>query len=164
MEHSQNTKTITSIIIIIVILIIGYILIAKYQGLKPNELSNSNDKSTVLIENTALVDGKLLAPQGFPAGFPIEEGNVLESATAKYPDQGAKQLSVSYLSSKTVAEKYAEYKAYMTKEGYEITEGDSDSAVRTLFGTKVDVNLSVVMSVQDGKTFVQLGYLIKSGQ
>jgi len=162
MEHSQNIKTVTAVIIIILILIIGYVLFARYSGNQRSLFEDKNNLPTVVVENTSRVDGVLPAPPGLPADLPIENDNIQESVTTRYPDQNAKQLSLSYLSSKTVAEKYAEYKTYMTQAGYDVTEGDPSLPLKAIFGTKTDANLSVAISSQDGQTVVQMAYLLKS--
>ncbi len=166
-QQPQKAKTIILVIVILLVLGIAYVLFSNYRpGQSDLPLSGNGDEgaTTVVVEYTPRVDGKLPAPIGLPADFPIEKDNVIESATTKYPEQGAEQLSMNYLSSKTIAQKYAEYKAYMTKAGYEVTEGDATSPIRAIFGTKADANISVVISNSDGKTLVQLAYLLKSTQ
>ncbi len=149
-------KAISIIIVVIVIFGTGYLLFGKYRR------SASDRPMTVMVENTPMVNGTLAVPAGFPRDIPLDRGEVLESATTQYPAQNARQLSVSYQSSKTAAQKYAEYKNYLETSGYEVTEGDANAPVRGIFGTKADANLSVVISSSEGKTLVQLSYLLKS--
>ena len=166
-QETQKAKAVTSIIVLILVIGIGYVLYTNYRSGQSGLPSSGNDNegaTAVVVENTPLINGELPAPIGLPAGIPIEEGNVIESATTKYPEQGAEQLSMNYLSSKTVAQKYAEYKTYMAKAGYDISEGDASSPIRAIFGTKADANLSVVISISGDKTLVQLAYLLKSTQ
>ena len=162
----QNTKLILAIIVILLVLGIGYILFARYSV--PREENEevasdlSNDQgSMVVVENTPLVNGVLSVPAGFPQDIPLEKADIIESATTDYPDQNAKQLSVSYKSSKTIAQKYSEYKTYMTQAGYSLTEGGTNTPVRAIFGSKVGANLSVAISSSGGKTLVQISYLLK---
>ena len=163
MEQSQNKKTISALVVIVLVLLLGYFLYSKYrasnEGVTPTAISEQPRK--VEVENTATVNGVLPAPAGLPSDIPLEGGAMLESVTTKYPEQNAEQLSLNYHSSKSVADKYAEYKAYMQKAGYEVMEGDASSPVRALFGEKEDANLTVVVSSSDGGTLVQLAYLIK---
>ena len=128
-----------------------------------NVTSDANTEATdPIVETTKVVNGITPAPTGFPSDIPIEAGAILESNTTYYPDQNAEQLTLSYKSTKTVTQKYTEYKNYLTKAGYQITEGSSTSPVRAVFGTKPDVNLTVAVSSVDGRTLVQISYLIKS--
>ena len=163
MEPQQPQKAKTTLIIVILILIIGlgYVFFKGFNG----SLSNvDNTPETAVIENTPLVDGALPPPAGLPTDLPLETGAVVESVTTNYPDLNARQLSVSYESSKTVEQKYNEYKDYMTTADYTVTEGDSSAPVRAVFGVKDNANLSVVISSSDGKTLVQVAYLLKSTQ
>lgn len=162
--QAPNTKIILAVLAVIVLLALGYFLSLKYsseKGPTPPEDANKTTSMKVVVENTPAINGVTPAPAGLPKDIPLEKGSMLESATTEYPDQNAKQLSLSYQSLKTVAEKYAEYKDYMTKAGYTITEGSTSSPVRAIFGTKADANLSVVISSAEGKTLVQLAYLLK---
>ena len=164
MEQSHKMKTTSAVIAIILVLAVAYVLFANYRS-DQGGLSLFGDKngtSKAVVEHTPAVNGVLPEPAGLPTGLPLETENITESVTTSYPDQGATQLSVSYLSSKTVAQKYQEYKDYMTQAGYELSEGDSSAPVRALFGTNVDADLSVVISSQGAETLVQLAYLLKS--
>jgi|SRR3989344_76235 len=166
MEHSKKIKTSSAIVIIILVLISGYFLLGKDRSLIDTNQSKpvgNQNPMRVVAESTPAVNGVLSVPKGFPQDIPMEKGGILESAISNYPDQNARQLSVSYISSKTVTQKYAEYKNYMVSSGYEIKEGGSvSSSVRAIFGTKSDVNFSVAISSSGGSTLVQLSYLLKS--
>lgn len=160
----QQTKTIYAVIGILLVLVAGYFLFTKDRATITEDVATSGDAGSkpmlVEVENTQMINGILPEPQGFPRDIPLEKGVITESAVTSYPEQNAQQLSVSYKSSKTVNQKYTEYKNYMTKAGYIVTEGQAGSP-RAIFGTKADVNLSVVVSSRDGKTLVQLSYLLK---
>lgn len=168
-EQPQRIKTISTVVVILLALGAGYVLFTKYRPFLNQEnlptSVNSNDQSvTVMVKNTPTVNGVILAPRGFPPDIPLESNNLTESATTEFPRENARQLSVSYQSSKTIAEKYAEYRNYMTASGYQITEGDAGSPIRTILGTKESANLSVVINRAEGGTLVQLSYLLKSVQ
>ncbi len=153
MEPTQNNpkKIIMTVAIIILVAAGSYFLFQKYGG---------QGQTRVEVESAPAVNGVIAAPEGLPEDFPWE-GVVTESATTHYPEYNAKQLSLSYQTPKTVAEKYAEYKNYMAKNGYTVTEGDPKASVRALFGTKSGTNLSVVISNPDNITLVQISYLLK---
>ena len=174
MEQPPQIKTISAVIIIFLVLGAGFLLFLKYRTfpnpedsltINPSTSLGTNDEpKTVLVENTPMIDGALSLPGGFPQDIPLETGNLIESATTYYPEQNVRQLSLSYWSSRTMTEKYAEYKNYMTTSGYKITEEDTNAPVRAIFGVKEDRNLSVAISSREGKTLVQLSYLLKSAQ
>ena len=165
-SQPQNTKIISTAIVVLLVLGVGYILLAKFNVPRKDngEISNdgNGDQGLVeMVENAPVVDGVISVPAGFPQDIPIEKAGIIESNTTNYPDQNAKQLSLSYKSSKTITQKYAEYKTYLVQAGYNLTEGGANTPVRAIFGTKADANLSVAISSSGGKTLVQLSYLLK---
>ncbi|MDO8424027.1 MAG: hypothetical protein Q7S54_00260 [bacterium] len=154
---SASNKTLLALALVLLIAAGGYWLYQKY-GL-PEGLWG--EKSMVVeVASTPATNGVIPMPAGFPQGIPFE-GIITESATTRYPEQNATQLSVSFQTPKTIDEKYAEYKAYLSQAGYIVTEGEPNAPAKSLFGTKMDANLSVVVSSPDGITLVQLSYLLK---
>lgn len=159
--ESQKQRTVLLLVIIIAVLAVGYLLSGKYPVFDFD--GNTNNLSAVVtVENTPMVNGALPLPRGFPQDIPIEDSEIVESSTTYYPAQNADQLSVSYRSTKTIWQKYAEYKDYMNQAGYSLTEGDSNAPVRTISGSKENISLSVIVSSVEGGTLVQLSYLLKS--
>lgn len=128
------------------------------QNLSGENITNQ-EAPTVMVRLSPLVNGIPAIPQDFPQEIPLEAGKVTKSATTFYLDQNAKQLSLSYQSGKTVVQKYAEYKNYLTQAGYQVTEGDSKAPIRSIYGTKGRNNLSFVISTVTGGTLVQIAYL-----
>ena len=166
MEQPPQIKIVSAIVIVLVILGVGFLLLTKYHvSLNQENLPTSghvdDEQVTVVVENTPVVNGALSAPAGFPRDIPLESDNLTESATTQYPRENARQLSLSYLSLKTIAQKYAEYKTYMERTGYQITEGSTSSSLKTIWGAKENVNLAVVVSGRADMTLVQLAYLLK---
>jgi hypothetical protein len=145
------------ITLIVVALALGFILSGKYPVFNG---SKNNLSAQVTVRNTPMVDGTLPVPPLFPEEIPLENTLILESATTYHPGDEFTQLSVSYRSLKTVAEKYEEYKDYMNQAGYNLTEY-SASEIKTLFGIKSDASLSINIKNVDGKTLVELSYLLK---
>ena len=164
-EQTPNKKTILAVIVIVLVLALGYFLFPKYvPDENPTLPEDVNDTAPmkVVVEHTEAVNGILPAPKGFPQDIPIEKLDIIESAITDYPEMNARQLNISYRSKKTVAVKYKEYKDYMTKMGYALSESGTGSTLKAIFGTKEDVNLSVVVSGAEGGSFVQVSYLLKS--
>ena len=168
MEQSSQIKTISAIIIILLVLGAGFLLFLKYrtsslnQENSPTSGGTNGEPAIVVVKNTPMVNGIISVPVGFPQGIPLESGSLIESATTQYPGENVQQLSISYRSSKTIAQKYTEYKDYMNQAGYSLTEGNKSAPVRAIFGTKENTNLSVAISSSEGKTLIQLSYLLKS--
>jgi len=164
MEDSQHTKTIYAVIAIVVLIFAGWFVLKGRDSI-PTEspVPNKQDNApvNVVVTKTPEIKGVLSAPPGFPQSIPFEKAGIIESAITEFPDQGAKQFTLSYNSTKSVGAKYTEYKTYMQKMNYKITEGDKNAAVRAIYGVKTEANLSVVISAANGKTLVQLSYLVK---
>jgi hypothetical protein len=164
-ESSQNTRTALIAIIILIVLVAGYVSFGKHRSSQEGLfVSPSDDDSPaiVVVENAIMTNGVLPVPTGFPQDIPIEKEVILESAVTHYPEQNAEQLSLSYQSSKTIAQKYTEYINYIRQAGYDITEEDTSSPMKSIFGIREDANLSVAISRSEGQTLVQLSYLLKS--
>ena len=168
MEQPPQIKTISAIIIILLVLGAGFLLFLKYrtsslnQENSPTSGGTNGESAIVVVKNTPMVNGIISVPVGFPQGIPLESGSLIESSTTQYPGENVQQLSISYRSSKTIAQKYTEYKDYMNQAGYSLTEGNKSAPVRAIFGTKENTNLSVAISSSEGKTLIQLSYLLKS--
>ncbi len=168
MEQSSQIKTISAIIIILLVFGAGFLLFLKYrtsslnQENSPTSGGTNGESATVVVKNTPMVNGVISVPVGFPQDIPLESDSLIESATTQYPGESIQQLSISYRSSKTITQKYTEYKDYMNQAGYSLTEGNKSAPVRAIFGTKENTNLSVAISSSEGKTLIQLSYLLKS--
>ena len=98
-------------------------------------------------------------PSGMPSDIPLELANVIESYTMTRDDKAAVQYTLSYKSSKTKAQKYAEYLDFMTKSDYAFGTSGKNEATGTLSGEKNNDALTVVVSNQGEYTLVQLSYL-----
>lgn len=173
MERSYTSRIISAIVIILLLAGAIYYLISSKGTLNPDAANQteSDDATTaptaatqpmkVVVENSRSLAGKLSLPAEFPSSIPVETANITESATTRFPEQNAIQLSLSYKSSKSIIAKYEEYKAYMTEAGYSVTEGDARASVRSIFGTKADANFTVAISNSGSMTLVQISYLMK---
>ena len=165
-QQHQRMKILSAFLILIAAaLVAGFLYFYKNPlalQKKPESLPDtSNEPMEVVVEENRTESGALVVPPGLPQDIPLEKGDILESTTTKFLGPGAEQLSLTYTSSKSVAQKYAEYKTYMSHKGYEIMEGPANSQVRSVFGTSAAANLSVAISSTKDGTLVQISYLIK---
>ncbi|MEK7176956.1 MAG: hypothetical protein AAB719_01510 [Patescibacteria group bacterium] len=165
--QTPNKKTFLAILVIMALLALGYFLSQKYsldKGPTSPEETNEALPMEVVVEHTQAVNGVLPTPKDFPKDIPVEKFDITESATTVYPSIGAKQLNISYQSNKSLDVKYKEYKDYMTKAGYTLSEGGTGANLKAIFGTKEKENLSVVVSSAGGGSLVQVAYLLKSSK
>ncbi len=98
-------------------------------------------------------------PEGFPSVIPIELANITESYSARYPDRGLTQYTVSFTSFVSANDKYVEYEQYMRSEGYSVV---SNAANFSLYGRKENDDLSVVIGENNGETKVSLTFIDRS--
>lgn len=160
----QNShKTLIYSIIALVILLVVVVFLATISKKSPN---GKIDKPEVTKENVVVskvdlnsASGKDKLPQGFPTFIPVETSDAFESYSASYPERKLTQYTVSYKTSKSVADKYDEYLSFMTKNGFTFTRDGQNKVAGTLYGTKNGDDLLVVVSKSDDKTSVQISYL-----
>lgn len=159
---TSHRKIITSVLAIVLLVALGYILFNKY-GAKNGQVPQEDNTALmeVVVEHTPRTNGVLPVPTEFPQDIPVEKTSIVESATSVFSDLNARQLTVSYQSKKTVGEKYTEYKNYMTEAGYTLSEGGTGANLKSVFGTKENINLTVVISKAEVGSLVQIAYLLK---
>ncbi len=161
---NMNVKIVLGALAVVVVLIAGYFAFRYFSSSSAVDMNTSGINgraSDAIVEGTPTVNGVLTVPVGLPEGLPIEEGNIVESVSTEYIEHNARQINVSYISAKTEAEVYDEYKKYVSENGYEVSEGDPSSAVRSITGKKENANLSVTVSTQEEGTLIQISYLMK---
>lgn len=168
-QASNNTAAMQiPVLAVLVLVIIGVISYLMWSGTmrlpftqEPRESEMTEEIPAVVEYTQKTAEGLTPAPAGFPQDIPVEQEQIFESLSITYPGLSVKQLSVSYLTSKEVSEKYAEYRNYLTSAGYWLSEGISDPEMKSVTGVKEDSQLLVVVSNQGSGVMVQLAYLIK---
>jgi hypothetical protein len=165
-SEPANSKAILGALAVVVVIAAGYFLFTKFSayntGVGDTDAPLAEDENAVKVVSTPLAGGKMQPPEGFPSSIPYEAGSITESTTTDFPEQGARQLAVTYVTAKSVAEAYSGLLRYITQEGYKVSEGAASSPVKTIFGNKGNAMLSVAVSSQAEGTLVQISYLVKS--
>jgi hypothetical protein len=147
-------KKIIALIIVLVVVDLGIFGIIKYQ---------SRDKTTrenVEITKVDLVtkDGFAAVLSAFPNGIPFEFENITESFTGNYVAYNVVQSGISYTSLKSRESLYSTYKNFVDNNGFVIDKENSNEQLGTLFASKDNDDFSIVISNQEGKRLVQLGF------
>lgn len=171
----QQTKTLLIIAGVIVLVLIGYVWYSNSKIETIVDLANPTNttnqtaadlkpRSDVTVKQAEATDiGKSLKlPTGFPSIIPVETMNVTESYSAFYQTHNSTQYTVTYTSTATIATKWDEYEAFMTKNGYTINKTTSIKSKGIVSGTKTGESLLVVINAQEGKTIVHIT-LLKQG-
>ena len=91
------------------------------------------------------------APADFPADIPIEEGVKAEqSYSLNYA--GQKQLTIVFLSAKTVEENYALYADFLAAQGWVVSNKYESPKLSSLYGTKDSSDINVTISEKKSGT------------
>lgn len=172
--HNKSQGVVALVIVVIVLLAFAY-FISKLniptntdspgtsEGTpgQPGEVTKEAITTTMVDVSAATTPADKL-PKGFPSSIPVESKNILTSASQVYTDRTPNETvySVSYQSDKTPAEKYSEYLAFMTKDGYTFSATGKNAQNHSLYGTKGNTILLVTASTNAGKTVVQINYAV----
>ena len=159
-ETSSNRNPVLLVIFLIVIAIIVFFIIrGGILDTNSKELITQTSKGGVVTSfvNLAVArNEEEKYPPGFPTFIPVEVDGVKESYSMNYEEQNSFQYSLSYLSKKTISEKFMEYESFMTQSGFDVKK---DPENFLLFGTKSNDDLSIVITSREEGTFVTLTYL-----
>jgi len=152
-ENNHKGLFIALGVIILVVLVFFFIFYGK-SGSSDGEINVSLNE----IDISSVSEEEKL-PEGFPKDVPVELSNIEDSYSAVYEDDGFTQNSITYTSSKTIAEIYSEYEGFMEDSGYEITDSSLASGVASLYASKDNDDLSVVIANVSGLSTVSVSYL-----
>lgn len=93
-------------------------------------------------------------PTDFPTDIPIEKGvTVEESYSLDYA--GQKQLTITFLSAKTVKENYALYQSFLKSQKWTISNTYASTTLSSLYGTKGSNDINVTISKNTSRTSIQ---------
>lgn len=115
-----------------------------YKDSNPASPASSEGSATVSQE-PAKTDFGTDVPADFPTNIPLEKGVTVEqSYSLNYV--GQKQLTIVFLSAKTVKENYALYESFLAKEGWTVSNKYESSKLSSLYGTKESNEMNVTIS------------------
>lgn len=110
-----------------------------------------NKQQPVVTEQTATTpeqqktDFGANMPTDFPADIPVEKGIKFEqSYSLNYV--GQKQLTIVFLSTKTVKENYSLYADFLKKQNWLILNKYESAKLSSLYGTKASNDINVTIS------------------
>lgn len=157
-SNQHNTRNIILGILLLVVVLAGATMWQKWSRAR-SEARIAATPMNVELTRTEEVAGFLSTPPAFPSDIPFEEGKLVESVTTNFPSQNAVQTSVTYRTENSVEEKYSEYLAYMNTAGYAVKEGNAESQVLALYGSKDGAKLTITISTWENLTVVQIAHL-----
>lgn len=101
--------------------------------------------STVQSQEPQRTDFGASVPTDFPTDIPIEKGvRVEQSYGLSYA--GQKQLTIVFLSAKTVKENYVLYANFLKKQNWSISNTYESTKISSLYGTKESNDINITMS------------------
>jgi hypothetical protein len=125
--------------------------------------SDKDKKEDVSVSDVNLLtaEGAERLPVGFPSDIPVEVGGAYESYAMDYEDRGVKQYTVSFVASESFEAAYRLYADYLSQNGF-ISERDlvfRNQNPETLYGTRDNDDISIVITQNDERVDVQISYL-----
>jgi uncharacterized ion transporter superfamily protein YfcC len=159
-EQKKTHKTVTILIIVVVAVLAVYFVFNSGSFVKKTA---ETTEENIVVQKTDLSSGNKL-PAGMPDFIPVETSDVKESYSMNYVDRRVILYAVSYTTSKSIAEKFAEYLKFMTDNGYKYGTAQTKQGINggTLFGINAKGDLSVILSKIEDKTYVQVSYVDKN--
>lgn len=145
----QTKIKVLVLVVIILIVIAGFGIYIFQKNKKVIPVPSSQN-----IEQPAAEDNQSREPQktefgtdvptDFPTDIPIEKGaKVQQSYGLNYADQ--KQLSIVFLSAKTVKENYSLYSDFLKKQNWNVLNTYDNPKVSSLYGTKENNEINVTI-------------------
>lgn len=106
---------------------------------------NSKNVSQTSSQEPQKTEFGAKAPSDFPVDIPIEAGvQVEQSYGLNYV--GQKQLTIVFLSSKTIEENYSLYSDFLKKQNWNIVNEYKSPKLSSLYGTKESYDINVTIS------------------
>lgn len=84
-------------------------------------------------------------PVKFPSNMPIEKGATITQKYNAVAADGRYQATVVFITEKTLAENFALYSKYMSKNGWAVTNSIDNEDYKMLLGVKGNSNLQITM-------------------
>ena len=142
-EQAGHKKIITIGVSLVVIIAIAVFAIYKQKGdevVVP--VAEQKVATSTAPQKTEFGINK---PADFPTDIPVEKGIKFEqSYSLDY--KGQKQLTIVFLSAKTVKENYALYTDFLKEKNWNISKKYEGPKVSSLYGTKENSDINVTIS------------------
>lgn len=154
--RSGSKHVLAFVLIFVFLLAVSIFMVLNMQNRIVITKENVQVKNTDLKSVTNQAD-KL--PGGFPNFIPVETAQVTESYSMNFPDRKLTQYTVNFTSAKTLEQKHKEYSDFMNANGFVLKPGSDTETTRTLYASKNNDDLLVVLSMVGKETTVQIAYV-----
>lgn len=150
MEHKRFVQLVATVFII---LCIAFFYIYKNDLVGISSYFKNKIVTDTTTQEPVKTDFGTSAPADFPTDIPIEKGaKVEQSYGLNYA--GQKQLTIVFLSNKTVKENYILYSNFLEKQNWIISNKYESAKISSLYGVKEnnDINVTISESVATDAT------------
>ncbi len=97
--------------------------------------------------------GSVVAPD-FPTDIPLEAGaQISQSYSVNYAEQ--KQLTLVFLSTKTIQENYTLYAEFLKQQNWNVSNQYESETLSSLYGTKDQYSINITMSADTSASSTQ---------
>ena len=160
-EQISHKKIINIIVgIIAIAILVTFVLYKQYGTQAPATVMEQKVATSTEPKKTEFDANE---PVDFPTDIPVEKGIKFEqSYSLDY--KGQKQLTIVFLSAKTIKENFTLYSNFLKKQNWNLSKEYEGTEVSSLYGTKEsnDINVTISGSTTDGsKSQVSISILKK---
>ena len=154
--------------IFLAVILVAVIIVFQYKQ-QNNDQSQSQEtaqatKQTEPVSEPRKTDFGANMPTDFPTDIPVENGVKVEQSY-RLDYAGQKQLTIVFLSDKTVEENYSLYADFLKKQGWTVSNKYESPALSSLYGTKesndINVTISEGATIPEVKSQVSISVLKK---
>lgn len=162
----NNKRAVAAIIGVVVILALSF-LIVMFSKSRVSQVATKevgmNTQPPVVVEPTR-TDFGTNVPSDFLPKIPLETGaKIVQSYSLNYV--GQKQLTIVFLSTRTVKENYTIYENFLKREKWSISNKYESPSLSSLYGTKegndINVTISEAKSSTSARSQVSISFLKK---
>jgi len=136
-----HKKKFLTLIVLVVVIIFVVLVVNQKRNVAPTPTPQVAE----LSQEPQKIDFGTNMPTDFPTDIPVEKGvKVEQSYSLNYA--GQKQLTIVFLSTKTVKENYTLYADFLKKQNWNISNKYESANVSSLYGTKESNDINVTIS------------------
>lgn len=149
----QDRTLFKVLLIVAAVVFVGLGVFAVSQ--KGDQVSPSpTDQTATATTTPQKTDFGTSMPPDFPTDIPIESGVQMEQSYS-INSSGQKQLTIVFLSDKTVKENYSLYADFLKKQNWNISNTYESLKVSSLYGTKGNNDMNVTISENTSTTSIK---------
>lgn len=137
----SNKKKFLISIVLVAVLALGVLVLIQKRDVSPQPITQTEQAA----QEPQKTDFGTNMPTDFPTDIPVEKGTKVEqSYSLNYA--GQKQLTIVFLSAKTVKENYTLYADFLKEKNWNMVNNYESPKLSSLYGTKESNDINVTIS------------------